>query len=135
MAIGDAYSTAADYRARVTKTDTGDDALILALLTGVSRLIDRECERHFTKDAAAVVRLFHGNGCARLPVDDIASPTGLIVKVDLDGDYAFTGADETLTIGTHFWTNPPNADKEAEAAPWTELEVVPDNAVLSIWPD
>src|SRR3990167_2043900 len=111
MAIGDAYSTAADYRARVTKTDTGDDALILALLTGVSRLIDRECERHFTKDASAAARLFPGNGWSRLTGQDIASLTGLVVKVDLDADSAYTGADETLTINVPFWTNPPNADK------------------------
>lgn len=79
-------------------------------------------------------RLYHGNGRDRLRVDDIASATGLIVKADLNADYLFTGADETLTRDTHFWLDPANADKEAEPKPWTHLEIVPDNAVLSLFP-
>jgi len=104
------------------------------VLAAVSRLMDRECGRHFTKDAAVVARLYDGNGCAVLRVDDIAATAGLIVKVDLNGDYDFADADETLTINTHYWLAPANADKEAEAEPWTRLEIVPDNAVISIWP-
>ena len=59
----------------------------------------------------------------------------MVVKVDLNGDYDFVDADESLTLNTHYWLVPANADKEAEPAPWTRLEVVPDNTVLGIWPD
>jgi hypothetical protein len=142
-AIGDAYATAAEYRAGVTKSSSADDATVITPLLGaISRLIDRECSpgvpglatRHFTKDASVVTRVYDATGGCKLHVDDIATLTGLIVKVDLDGDYAFTGSDETLTIDTHFWTGPANVDKQAEPEPWTFLELRPDNAVLGIWP-
>lgn len=135
MAISDAYATAVEYRSRVGKTDSGDDTTVIdPLLKAVSRLLDRECGRHFTKDAAAVARLFDGNGCAKLYVDDIASTTGLVVKVDLNEDFDYADADETLVRDTHYWVGPANAALEAEARPWQWLELVPNNSVLSIWP-
>lgn len=81
-----------------------------------------------------MTRVYDGSGCDRLRVDDIASATGLAVKVDLNGDYLFTGSNETLTRDTHYWLAPANAALEPEAKPWTHLEIVPDNAVLSIFP-
>jgi len=134
--VTDAYATAEEYRARSTKTTTGDDADIDEQLKAVSRVIDQECRRFFTIDAEAVTRLYDGNGerVLWLP-DDIATATGLIVKVDLNGDYAFGGANETLTIDTHFWLGPQNADKGAEVRPWEFLEVHPSNTVLSAWPE
>src|SRR3990170_1589904 len=97
MAVTAPYAEPEEYRLRVGQTDTGGDDLLLDLLKAVSRLIDRECERFFGIDAAVVARLYDGNGLTRLYIDDVGTATGLIVKVDLDDDYAFTGADETLT--------------------------------------
>ncbi len=139
-AVTDAYATAAEYRAAVDKSDNTEDAVLLSMLGGVSRLIDRQCggpmgPRFFTKDAAVVVRLFDGSGLRRLYVNDIATATGLVVKVDLDADYSFTGASETLTVNTHFLLGPRNADKGAEPAPFTRLDIRPGNAVLSKWPE
>ena len=134
-AVTDAYATAAEYRGRVDKSSTVDDALLGALLLAVSRQLDKECERFFTQDATAVTRdPYDGNGLARvwLP-DDIATATGLIVTADLDGDYSF--ADETaLTLDTDFWLGPPSADKGPEPRPWQFLEVHPDSTRLSVWP-
>jgi len=136
VAVTDAYATAAEYRGRTTKSDAGDDATILAQLKAVSRFLDSRLRRFFTQDAAVVARLFDGNGCSRLWLPaDLATATGLIVKVDMDGDYAFTGASETLTLDTHFWVGPDNADKGSESWPYEFLEVVPNNSVLSAWPE
>jgi hypothetical protein len=135
MAVDDAYIKAEDFRARIGKTVTDDDGILDDLLAGVSRLIDRECGRFFNQDAEVVVRHYDGNGQARLYIDDVATATGLVVKADLDGDYDFDGADETLTQGTHFWLGPPNAGLGSEAGPYRYLELVPNNGRLSIWPE
>ncbi|OGT26066.1 MAG: hypothetical protein A2Z17_06870 [Gammaproteobacteria bacterium RBG_16_66_13] len=134
-AVTDPYAVALDYRARVGKTGTGSDTDILAQLTAVSRYLDLRLRRFFTQDAAVVTRLYDGNGEARLWLpDDIATSTGLVVTVDLDGDYSF--ADETaLTIDTDFWLGPENADKGSEPRPWEYLDVHPSSGQLSIWPD
>ena len=135
MAVDDAYISAEDFRARVSKTIATDDLLLGDILKGVSRLLDRECgDRFFGKDAEAVTRHYDGNGLARLYIDDIASVADLIVKVDLDGDYAYDGGDETLTKDTHFWLGPPNAALGSEAKPYRYLEIVPSNGRLSVWP-
>jgi hypothetical protein len=132
-AVTDPYAVAADYRARVDKTGTSDDTLILAQLTSVSRWLDKELRRFFTKDAAAITRVFDGNGEMRLWLPDIATSTGLVVKADLDADYLFT--DETaLVLDTDFWLGPPNADKGPEPRPWEYIEVSPNSTLLSCWP-
>lgn len=132
----DPYFTAAEYRDRVGKTDAGADATILLQATAVSRYLDRRLHRFFTQDAAVVVRTFDGNGetVLWLPAD-IASTTGLIVKVDLNEDYDFGEANETLTINTHFWVGPSDADKGPEPRPFEYLEVVPNNGVFDVWPE
>jgi hypothetical protein len=135
VAVDDAYISAEDFRARISKTIVADDDMLDELLAGVSRLIDRECGRFFNQDAEAVVRHYDGNGQARLYIDDVATATDLVVKVDLDGDHEFDGADETLTVGTHFWLGPANAALGSEAGPYRYLELVPNNGRLSVWPE
>lgn len=134
MAVTDSYATAAEYRARVNKTDTGDDTAILAQATAVSRYIDNKLRRFFTQDATATPRYYEGFQEKRIQVDDIASTTNLAVKIDLDGDYAFTTSNETLTLNDHFFLWPYNAAKGSEAWPWTHLEVVSNNAIFTVWP-
>jgi hypothetical protein len=135
LPITDAYATAAEYRDRTTKTDTGDDAgVITPLLAAVSRLIDRETGRFFTKDAAAVARVYEGGGLTRLYIDDVATVSGLVVKVDLNGDYDYADTDETLTKDTHFWIGPVNAEDGSEPKPYRYLDIVPNNGRLSVWP-
>lgn len=134
MAVTDAYATAAEYRARVTKSDTGDDATILTQLTGASRLLERECGRFFNQDASVVVRLYDGNGLTRIHIDDLSTTTGLVVKVDLNGDFDFADSNETLTVDTHFKVGPVNAGLGAEPEPYRYLDIVPGNAILGAWP-
>ena len=134
MAVTDAYATAVEYRSRTGQSDATDTTLLDALLAAVSRIIDRECERFFGIDAAVVVRLYEGNGLTRLYIDDVATVTGLIVKADLDGDYDFDGADETLTKDTNYWIGPANAALGSEVSAYRFLDIVPANSVLSVWP-
>jgi len=133
-AVTDPYATKTEYKVAVGKTGTDEDTDIDRCLADVSRYIERECDRFFGQDAAVVTRLYDGNGQDILYVDDIATLTGLIVKVDLNADYAFTGTDETLTVDTHFWLGPANALLGPEARPYRYLQVRPDNSVFSAWP-
>jgi hypothetical protein len=84
--VSDPYVTLPEYKARVGKVGDDADEELKVQLEAASNFIFHECgDRFFSKDAAAVVRLFDGNGLTRLYVDDLASLTGLVVKVDLDG--------------------------------------------------
>jgi len=134
-AVTDAYATAEEYRARVDQSDATGDDVLLSQLSAVTQYLKNRLGRFFTRDAAVVVRTFDGNGQRRLYLPGIATATGLIVKVDLDGDNDFDGADETLTLGTHFWVGPANADKGPEVWPFEYLEIIPGNGRLAAWPE
>lgn len=150
MAVTDSYATAAEYRSGIDQDDTSEDAEILLYTTAVSRLIDYRTQRFFTQDAAVVDRLYAHpggddtvwidgivpvtRGGARLWVDDIASVTGLVVKVDLNRDYDFTDSGETLTINTDFFVGPPNAALGPEPQPYRYLELNPTSTAIAAWP-
>src|SRR6185369_1791530 len=111
MAVTDPYATPQQYRAIVSKSDTGDDGEIAADLLAVSRYVDRCLGRFFTKDAAPVARVFTLPGSLRRPVmtvplgwaesenpyvyggwsrsieldDLVAAPTSVILDTDRDG--------------------------------------------------
>ena len=135
MAVDSPYALVEEYRVRVSSVGNAGDVEILAQLKAVSRFIDRRTRRFFTQDAAVVTRIFDGNGQEKLWLPaDIASATGLIVTVDLDGDYSF--ADDTaLTLDTDFRLGPINADKGSEARPFEWIKVHPNSTRLSIWPE
>lgn len=148
MAVTDAYATVAEFRSRVESSSGDDDAEIEAQLRAASRFIDRLCGRYFTRDAAVVTRTYDGRrsiaiynrlfeediprGRTVFRIDDLASTTGLIVRVDLNEDYT---CEQVLTLNTHFWVGPPNATAGSEPRPYRYLEIVPNNGVLDTWPD
>lgn len=148
MAVEDAYATEATYRALIRRNDNVDDAVILADLKAVSRYLDRKLGRFFTKDVSAVARVFYPNGYEAgdpeaenpwrfsvrsrdLRVDDIASTTGLSIKIDEDRDGLFS--DETALASTDYQLFPLNADKGPEPAPWNVIHI-PSWSAKSGWP-
>lgn len=58
MAFGDAYMTAAQFRARTRETSSANDTAIDAVLLSASRSIDGYCGREFNKSAAPESRVF-----------------------------------------------------------------------------
>lgn len=150
MAIGDAYATAAEYRARVTKTDTGDDTTIDAQLKAVSHYIDARCRRKdgFNLAASAVARTYDiesrpGPSAAFtrdylrlwLP-EDIGATDSLAVKVDLNGDYDVADSGETLAINTDFWLGPSTAGATpgTDPRPYEFIDIHPQSTLISAWP-
>jgi len=94
------------------------DARLLAMAEGVSRLVDRHCNRHFYVTRAT--RLFDGGGTKRLVLPDLARVDDGGVRTDdrRDGTFgtAWDAADYVLL--------PRNADPEGEASrPYTSIEV------------
>lgn len=148
MALGTAYATAAEYRARVTKADNSDDATIDAQLAAVTHYLDRRCRRSdgFNQSASVEARTFDitrtpENGAAFtsdylrlwLPAD-VATVTGLIVKVDNNADYDVADTGETLAINTDFWVGPTNAAVGSDPLPYEYLDIKPTSTLISAWP-
>lgn len=100
------YTTLAAIKAAMRIPDTIDDDLIVSVIEGACRRIDEECgDRHFYADTTATARVFASNGQRVLPVDDISTTTGLLVKVDHDGDGVF----ETTIAATGYQLEPLNS--------------------------
>ena len=116
MAVGDAYATAAEYRAAIDKVDTSEDAEVLIDLTSVTRHVEKRLAgRFFTKDAAAVVRIYKPKYPDILEVDDIVSVTSIKVDADLDGTY------ETTLTTSEYELLPRNAGDGSEPSPYTSI--------------
>lgn len=128
MAVTDAYTDAATYRGRIDKSDTGEDVEILADLTSISRLIDKELGRHFTKDAGDVARDFVPTVTGELLyIDDLsAAPTTVLVDENDDG------TPETSYAVTDYQLQPLNATTGSESRPYTRI-VIPSWSTRAWW--
>jgi hypothetical protein len=105
MAITNGYCTLAEVKAALRLTDSTDDTLLENSIEGASRRVDGYCGRWFYKTTATAIALMP-NSYLYLPVQDIATTTGLIVKTDDNGDGVF---ETTWTLGTDYQVEPTNA--------------------------
>lgn len=132
MAIGDAYANNTKYKAVIGKSTGDNDTEIDAQLLAISRVMERDCfgGRYFTKDAAVTVRRYYPRFPyqRRLAVEDIATTTGLIVKIDDNRDGT---AETTLTLTTDYEVHPLNAATGPEPSPYTQLYIPPRSARYS----
>ena len=111
MAITNGYCTLGEVKAALRITDSIDDTLLENAVEAASRRIDGECSRRFYIDGTTSARKYAANRSAFVFVDDIATTTGLVVKVD----DTFSGAySTTLTVGTDYQTEPMNAAAQNE---------------------
>ena len=101
-------------------TGPSEDGRLLAMADGVSRLIDRYCNRHFY--ALRATRRFDGNGAERLLLPDL-------VRVDDGGVRTDDGHDGTFGTtwdASDYVLLPRNAEPEGGGAtprPYTSIEV------------
>jgi hypothetical protein len=122
MAVTNGYCAVEDVRGQLTDSSSKIDAAPLErAINATSRAIDRYCGRRFWKDAAPVVRVFEADDAHMLTVNDIASATGLLVKVDSAGDGAFA---TTWTNLTDYQLRPLNADADGGAYSWSEIKTI-----------
>lgn len=121
------YTTATDLATELGISDGLDNALLAASISAASRQIDGHCGRSFWQDTAVNAREFYAESpvCVNLleqdeePAREISTTTGLIVKIDDDGDGTF---ETTLTIGTDFILLPRNA--AADNRGFSEIRLV-----------
>jgi hypothetical protein len=102
MSIVDGYCTLSEVKSALRLSDSIDDTLIENSIEAASRRIDGYCGRFFYKTAPTAVRLFAYDSY-RLAVNDISSTTGLIVKLDNDGDGTY---EDTLVLDTDYIVEP-----------------------------
>lgn len=125
MSITNGYCTLAQVKSALSITDSTDDTALELAVNAASRQIDNWCGQRFWIDGTATVREFYVDSRGALDLDltqndvyGIATTTGLVVKVDQDGDGVF---ETTLTSGTDFLLNPPNAADLIPVQPYTGL--------------
>lgn len=100
--MSNCYASIADVKLNLGETGTSHDALILRILEGASRWIDRYCDRHFY--VKTDTRYFDACYGETLLIDDLLSVTTFKLDTEQDGNFD----DETWTDGTDFNLQPYN---------------------------
>ena len=124
MTTTNAYVSNAELKAICQISGSSDDIIIDLAINAASRLIDAYCGWRFWQDSTVVARVFEAHDPLELYLfddpsgDGISTTTGLIVKLDEDGDGVF---ERTLTINTDFILEPRNAAARYPVWPYTEI--------------
>ena len=103
MALGDTYVSSPTFKAHAEIGDTADDTEITAVLSAVSRMVERFCGRVFNDAGSASDRVFTPEHPCWVRVDDFSTATGLVVASDTgnDGSYATTISSSYYTLEPH----------------------------------
>lgn len=117
MAITNGYTTLAQVKLRLGRTDTDDDTALEAVIESASRQIDALCDRKFWSETAT--RYYTAEFSDLLYVDDIQSVTTL--GTDNDGDRTY----EVSWASTDYDLEPYNNALTGIAAPYTSLRITP----------
>lgn len=110
MAISDAAASIPEYKAWVKIEDSSKDLIIADDLVMATRWWEEKVGQFFTKDAAAVARVFRAKYTDILYLTDeglcpgIADTSGMTIKVDTDDDGSFS--DETAWATTDYDLEP-----------------------------
>lgn len=119
MTILNGYSTVAQVKLRLGRTDSDDDAALEAVIEAASRQIDALCDRRFWSESAAT-RYYTAEFHDLLYVDDIQSITTL--QTDSDGDRTY----EDTWSATDYDLEPYNTALTGIAQPYTAIRITPD---------
>ena len=124
-ALNQNYCSVEELKSRLGITDTADDFELTRAVAEASRYVDEITGRYFFR--AADTRTYVPESISRQGVDDIATSTGLTLKVDRDGDGTF---EETWTLGTDYALEvaPGRYNTGAKGEPWPYTAAVVINA-------
>lgn len=121
MSLVNCYCTLPQAKLAVGVTDTLDDTFLDIAINAASRQIDGYVGYRFWQDSTVKTREFWADDYRCVYLDEgISTTSGLIVKIDEDGDGAF---ETTLTITTDFILKPANAPDMVPVQPWTEIHL------------
>ena len=123
MALTNAYCSLEQLKLHLNVPDSFDDDKAEMAISAASRQIDAHCGdmRQLWLSSATSVRHFEVDDSTHCYVDDISTTTGLVVKVDTNGDGTYA---DTLTLNTHYILEPYNAAHKYPVRPYTEIEIV-----------
>lgn len=121
MAITNGYATLVQFQAYANmSTITADETTTIEkAIEAASRTIDRIADRRFYMDTNATARLYRTVDFYTLPVDDIATTSGLVVALDATGNGNYT---DTLTLNTDYVLDPVTAPQKGR--PYTAITMV-----------
>lgn len=120
--MAESYCTVSELKGLLGITDNTDDEALALSISAASRQIEGYTGARFWTDAAVITRTYETDDYLRLDLDDpIASATGLVVKIDTDGDGVF---ETTLTQQTDYVLHPDNAATMSPVQPWTAIRLV-----------
>jgi hypothetical protein len=129
MAITNGYATLTEIKTFLSISDNVDDTLLENMVEAASRSIDRIANRRFYLDANASARAYRVSSPVILYTDDIGTTSGLIVKLDEDGDGTF---ETTLTLNTDYLMDPLTALDLGR--PYTQVTMVTTSQSFPIFP-
>ena len=115
MAITNGYCTLDDAKRVMGIEDADDNYRIEALITAVSRLIDRHTRRRFWTTAVDEIRYYTPMSYASVLTDDIISIASIATDPDGSGSFA------TAWASTDYQLSPYNAS--ADGVPYTEIQI------------
>lgn len=121
MAISNGYTTVATFQSYTgMSTITADETInIEKAIESASRSIDRMTNRRFFSDASPTARQYRATDFYRLFVDDISTPTGVVVALDTAGDGTYV---TTLVFDVDYILDPINAPQQNR--PFTVITMV-----------
>lgn len=129
MAITNGYATLTEIKTFLSISDNVDDTLLENMVEAASRSIDRIANRRFYLDSNASARAYRVSSPVILYTDDIGTTSGLIVKLDEDGDGTF---ETTLTLNTDYIMDPLTALDLGR--PYTQVTMVTTSESFPIFP-
>jgi hypothetical protein len=110
MALGDVYVEVDDLKNRLDINDVDDETRLDGAVWAASRGIEKFCRRQFNDAGSATARVYRATSECLVKVDDFHTTTGLVVKVDTDGD----GVYETTLTTTDYECEPYNGIVDGE---------------------
>jgi len=129
MAITNGYASLNEVKAALRITDNVDDTLIELATESASRSIDGFCSRSFWNQGTAV-RVFSAYDDYILPIDDLATTNGLIVKSSMNSNPI---SYDTTWASTDIQLEPINGVLDGIAWPYTKIRAV-GNYLFPYWP-
>lgn len=138
MARADAYATLAQYRTANADPQTAADATISAMLTGCSRLVERDLSlQEGAFNSYTGTHYFDGNGGALLTLEDSEGHTYFLQTIGSNGcgiDSEFDGTYDgfALDLNDAFLVGQP---ENTASKPFTQLRLMPwPTATIREWP-
>src|SRR6267378_1938796 len=90
MALGDSYATLLQLKARLSISDTGDDAALVNALSAASRSIEGFCGRQFNDAGSASARVYYADDLVTITTEDFSTTAGLIVAFDFSNSGTYS---------------------------------------------